>query len=406
MSVANLNPGSPRFAAVVVAAYIMVIGSLVLLNQEYKWYIEFRHKFLSLRIPRNFAVYVSGIPEALQSDHALTDFFQRSRWTSTVLEANVAMNIPKLEAKVAKREIVLQNLEHAMALEKLKGKVTTHRTFKIQNATSDIMNVSQMVDSVQTYRRQLDELNKQISLEIGKVKNSNHRLRRHLTKQQCDSNILRGRTLTPCYDELRSDLDLESGTHFFNHDNSMLSMDVDEGDNSFYWQNSAALDSRNSILEQQPIITDEIPEEETHVPDVDFEILPVVNSGDAEDEQSIESMIESVDGKDEDIGSPIPECEEGQPELSDRATNTSPLPAAHGDVENHPFLQLMGMAELHEPGGSTSMLSVQSSLGDTQGDELSPSHNEPSSQDDSHRCEESPLQTETAEYLSSSMDQE
>ncbi|KAL3916881.1 MAG: hypothetical protein SGILL_004973, partial [Bacillariaceae sp.] len=325
MSVANLHPGSPRFAAVVVAAYIMVIASLYLLFQEYNWYIQYRHKFLSLRVPRNFAVYVSGIPEALQSDHALTDFFQRAQWASTVLEANVAMNIPKLEAKVTKREVVLQKLEHAMVEEKLKGKKQTHRTFNIQNATHDITTVSQTVDSVQAYQKELDELNKSISLEIGKVKNSNHRLRRHLTKQQCDSNILRGRTLTPSYDELRTQYnDIESGSRTLSQDISMPSMAmVQEDSSSFYSQNSSTLESRRSVLDHRPIISEEIPEEDAHLTDADFQILPAIKSGDGED------------GGDE---SPTERREEGIVVDSN----------SHSDVGDHPFLQLVGLGNVEE----------------------------------------------------------
>jgi hypothetical protein len=387
MSVANLGPESPRFAAVVAAAYIMVIASLYLLSKEYNWYIQYRHKFLSLRTPRNFAVYVSGIPEVLQSDHALTDFFQRSRWTSTVLEANVAMNIPKLEAKVAKREIVLQKLEHAMAMEKLKGKVTTHRTFKIQNATHDIKNVSQLVDSVQTYRELLDDLNKQISLEIGKVKNSNHRLRRHLTKQQCDSNILRGRTLTPCYDELRSELDLESGNQSFNQDVSMPSVESEEGDGSLYWRESAMLDSSKSVLQQQLMLSEEIPEEGTHVPDVDFQILPVINSGDSEDESSAEEIEEGVKILNEDAMALVVAEDKSMPYfdgVSKEIPGQIVDDTVSADVENHPFLQLVGMADFQDIAGSTGESSATSAFADPQGNESVPSNEKPPSHGDDH----------------------
>jgi hypothetical protein len=209
-------------------------------------------------------VYVAGIPESLRSNYALVDFFQRSPWRTTVFEATVAMNIPKLEAKVAKREVVLQKLEHAMAEEKLKGKVKKHRTFQIKKATSDIKNISQTVESVQAFRKQLDDLNKSVSLEVGKVRNSNHRLRCNLAKQNADSNILRGRTLTR--EEILGDPDLECG----------LEWTVPSTDDSLNRQNSSK-SSMDSVREPASITSDEIPEEDNYVSDVDIQVLPGID---------------------------------------------------------------------------------------------------------------------------------
>lgn len=196
ISVANLQPGSSRFSAVVVAAYVMVGSTLWLLSSEYDWYTKYRHKILSQRIPRNYAIYVSGIPEAFRSSYALAGFFQNA------LEASVAMNIPKLEAKVARRKVIVQRLEHALAEEKQTGVVRTHRTFKLRNATKSLNRVSESVESIQAYRSELNKLNSSISLEIGHITKSNHVLRRHLIRQKADSDIPRGRILTPCDEEL------------------------------------------------------------------------------------------------------------------------------------------------------------------------------------------------------------
>jgi hypothetical protein len=195
MSVANLPPGSPRFAGVVVAAYVILFFTLYLINKEYSWFIEYRHKFMSQRIPRNYAIYVSGIPEHLRSDYALTDFFRNSSWNSAVVEAHMAMDIPSLEADVARRNIVIEKLEHALAKEKIKGIVATHRTFHLENATK-MGKVTKKVDSVEAYEQELRQLNNDISLAIGKVKNQNHRLRHHLKKgpprdSKIDSKTLR-----------------------------------------------------------------------------------------------------------------------------------------------------------------------------------------------------------------------
>jgi Calcium-dependent channel, 7TM region, putative phosphate/Cytosolic domain of 10TM putative phosphate transporter len=332
-----------------------VLASLYLLSQEYNWYIKYRHKFLSLRIPRNFAVYVAGIPESLQSNYALTDFFQRSHWKSAVFEATVAMNIPKLEGKVAKREAVLQKLEHAMAEEHLKGKIKKHRTFQLKNAASDIKTVSQTVESVQEFRKQLNDLNKSISLEIGKVRNSNHRLRSNLAKQKFDSNILRGRALTPSSEELLEDHDIESGLEW--SDTSANSA----GD--FLNGQYPSGPSIKSMMESKPIMTGEIPEEDSHVPDVedginvpekmeDLEIRE--NAGELEspvwDESknmhgnmSSTGSLSEIDDKSidsesaKDFSFNVESVEQGEVSSDVAQAETS---------KPHPFLQLLGMGEL------------------------------------------------------------
>ena len=399
MSVANLHSGSVRFAGVVVAAYIIVLTSLYLLSKEYNWYITYRHKFLSERNPRNFAIYVAGIPESLRSDYALADFFQGSQWKSSVLEANVAMNIDKLEAKVSKREAVIEKLEHAMAEEKLKGKVKKHRTFRVQNATKDIRQVSQSVESVGAYRRELDELNKKISVEIGKVRNSNHRLRRHLTKQKSDADVLRGRLLTPAPEETQAILD--EVTHDLSESTSMNTMDAEEWPQSFRYR-----DSKLSLMGTSSIITDEMPEDEPYVPEVDFDSLPVVMSNSHEDDDDHEedgideknpttdpadekdtkdesttpmnsdhqSQIEhDKDGNGVDDGEEFVDLENPQLETTSKPMETvdSSREEEGGeeneDKQDHPFLQLVGMRGLQEIGGSA-RLSVHSSLGDLNDD--------------------------------------
>ena len=184
LSVANLPGASGRFTGTVLAAYLICFYSLYLISKEYDWFIEYRHKYLSQRVPRNYAVYVSGIPNEFRSSYKLADYFRKSSGAQSVFEAHITMEIPKLEAKVARREVVLQKLEHAMALEKLKGKTKTHRTFRKQRRNSRVVlgGRFEKVETVQQYKAELDQLNNEISLEIGRILNSNHRLRHNLRK--------------------------------------------------------------------------------------------------------------------------------------------------------------------------------------------------------------------------------
>jgi hypothetical protein len=195
MSIANLPASSERFAAAVLASYLSFFYTIRLITKEYDFFIEYRHKFMSMREPRNYAVYVSGIPPELRSSFALADFFRKSSWNSAVLESHIAMDIPKLEAKVARREKVIAGLEHAIAEEKLKGVTKMHRTFNLQNSINS-ENFTEKVESVETYRKELRRLNHDISFEVGKITNVNDRMRHNLMRAAADSDILRGRILT------------------------------------------------------------------------------------------------------------------------------------------------------------------------------------------------------------------
>ena len=225
-SVANVPSGSHRFMAVVVAAYLITFYALHNITKEYDWYIKMRHQFLSQRLVRNYAVYVSGIPTDYRSSYALRDFFQNCSWNSAVFDCHIAMDIPKLEAKVAKREAIVKKLEHVMALEKRRGVTHTHwklslpsskkllprwfrkasnkasRTRVFSDGSYDFESdnnhlpiVTEKVDSVETYRAQLNQLNHEISLAIGKTQNFNDKNRQYLSRSSsgASSNFGRGK---------------------------------------------------------------------------------------------------------------------------------------------------------------------------------------------------------------------
>ncbi len=185
MSMANVPNNSPRSIGTVIAIYIIILTSMYLISKEYDWYIECRHKYLSQRQPRNYAIYVSGIPGDIQSSYALADYFRQSTsWSETVYEAHIAMDIPSLEAKVAKRDKLVEKIEHTMALERKNGFTKTHRTVKFLQGEG-----VKKVDSVQTYMKKLEILNSKITLEAGRITRSNHRMRQHLTRNTTLRNI-------------------------------------------------------------------------------------------------------------------------------------------------------------------------------------------------------------------------
>jgi len=197
MSVANLPVGSVRFTGTIVATYITVLLSLYLITIEYDWYTKYRHKYLSQRKPRNYAIYVSGIPEEHRSSYGLADFFRQcTSWRGSVYEAHVSMDIPSLEAKVSKRNLLVEKMEHISALERKKGTIQTHHSIQLLRGKG-----MKRVDSIKAFTDELIELNSTIALEVGRITRSNHRMRQHLTK------LPPSRTLTAVNTDESADVD-------------------------------------------------------------------------------------------------------------------------------------------------------------------------------------------------------
>ena len=161
---------SNRFYATVVATYILFLYAMYLILHEFKWYTKYRHKFLMQKKPRNYAVYVSGIPDEYCSSYALKEYFRQCFSKEGVIEAHVAMEIPDLERKVRQRKRVQAGLEHAMALERLKGITPMHQSLQISTGKVEEREL------IEVYEEQLGRLNEEIRDSIRKIKFRNDRM--------------------------------------------------------------------------------------------------------------------------------------------------------------------------------------------------------------------------------------
>ncbi|CAB9502871.1 CSC1-like protein [Seminavis robusta] len=185
ISTAHLPIGSPRFLATIVCAYTVFGYAMWLMKRELQWFIEMRHKFVSQRRPRNYAVYVSGIPEELRRDARLAEFFRQSGATSSVLEAHVTMACPELEGLVAQREYFSARLKHAQAFEEIYGERKVLRRVNLPNMKtkgsgakrSSLQNHSNGLvatyDSIDTLETKLRQLTKDIALAFQNIERSN-----------------------------------------------------------------------------------------------------------------------------------------------------------------------------------------------------------------------------------------
>ena len=163
LTTSHVPSESRRFIATVVAAYIFFLFTMYQILQEFEWYTKYRHRFLSKRMPRNYAVFVSGIPEEYRSSHALLQFFRDCFSKDGVLEAHVAIDIPNLERQVAHRDALVARLEHAIGYQSLRGKTPTHRKSVM---TGDLARV----DTILSCREELESVNANIDASIRKIK--------------------------------------------------------------------------------------------------------------------------------------------------------------------------------------------------------------------------------------------
>ena len=121
MTTSHLPSMSPRFVGTVVAAYIVFLYTMSLLLHEFDWYTKYRHAFLSKRAPRNYTIYVTGIPREYRSSQLLLEYFQSCFPRRAVLEAHVALDLSNLTKLISNREAVIANLEHVLAVKQIHG---------------------------------------------------------------------------------------------------------------------------------------------------------------------------------------------------------------------------------------------------------------------------------------------
>lgn len=120
---------------------------------------------MSLKGPRQYSILIKFIPKHLRSKQALKEYLEHS-FPQLVRAVYITVNTKKLEDNVKKRVKVLTNLEHALAVFNATGKRPTHRASKC----GCCCRCCQKLDSIDTYRKKLIELNTLVASEINKIK--------------------------------------------------------------------------------------------------------------------------------------------------------------------------------------------------------------------------------------------
>lgn len=158
LTTANLPAGSVRLLATVIGTYIIFGFTMYSILQEFEWFIEFRHTFLAKRLPRNYAVYVQGIPVEYQTNSALAEFFSNA-YPGTVIDAHLAIEAPSLKKKVAERDSLIDKMENAIAVRALAREVPQAKNRLARRDSAVIQGLGD----------ELQELNSEISKSIDSI---------------------------------------------------------------------------------------------------------------------------------------------------------------------------------------------------------------------------------------------
>lgn len=162
LTVSYVPAGSTRFVATVIASYLIFFYAMYLILKEYKWFTYHRHCYLSSKEPRNYSVYIANIPEELQSSQKLLNYFQDCFAQADLVQADIALKIPKLEKSVAKRDSTVLKLEHLINIEEVKGKTPMRRSINPADPPQDAITATLV---------ELSELNTQVADEITAIEN-------------------------------------------------------------------------------------------------------------------------------------------------------------------------------------------------------------------------------------------
>ena len=163
VTITKVSNGSPRLIGTVVASYILFGYVMYLVLKEFEWFIEIRHKYLKRPVVENYAVYVRNIPPEYCSNEALYSYFTGCFTSDKVLETKVRIKLPSLMNSVAKRNLLVKKLEHAINYQNVKNKVPRHEEIQMLTLKRE------KVESIPCYLKALRDLNENIANQIEEV---------------------------------------------------------------------------------------------------------------------------------------------------------------------------------------------------------------------------------------------
>mmetsp|Transcript_22933 Transcript_22933/g.48365 ORF Transcript_22933/g.48365 Transcript_22933/m.48365 type:complete len:993 (-) Transcript_22933:374-3352(-) len=167
VSLSNLEQGSHAAIATTIAAYIFFGCFMHWTDKDFEWFTYHRHKFLGKKAVPNYSVFLSGLTEDMRTNKAIEEYFGHCFSLSpnnAVADVHVALVIPNLEKKVAKRDALVPKLEHAMNVLTVTGETPTHTINKKLGIFG-----GEKVESVPAYTEEIDGFNDDIGRDIERI---------------------------------------------------------------------------------------------------------------------------------------------------------------------------------------------------------------------------------------------
>jgi hypothetical protein len=174
----RLHKNELYYICTVLASYVFFGYTYYTILHEFRWFVRQRHCWLSKLRPQNYTILVRNIPKHLRSDITLQEHFNRLYGAHRVLSAHCCLFLHHLEAQVQRRTACCNHLERAVAEFQHRGKRPTHllvppmgphhggarhRRYKSMDAEA------KQVDSIDTYTRELVELDEAIGRRIRDI---------------------------------------------------------------------------------------------------------------------------------------------------------------------------------------------------------------------------------------------
>lgn len=164
-TMANVEPNGHRLYGSVFFCWIFSLYFLYEIEEEYKAFVKLRHEFLLTEDPRvpsqqKLSVLVENLPSSLQTPEALMELFERI-FPGQVATTRVACLTTELEEQIQLREVILTELEIAIAYEQAspEKKRKTIRINSQKNEPNFLSLWGDEVDAIDFYSQKLKVIN-------------------------------------------------------------------------------------------------------------------------------------------------------------------------------------------------------------------------------------------------------
>ena len=177
LTLARVEAGSNRIWASAIAWWIFCFAILYEFWNEWELHKVNRYAFLKVGdvdMPKEFryAIQVEQVPEALQSDEALAQYFERL-FPGKVRDTTIFLKADTLQNLITERQIHIINLEGAIAF--TKAKPDKPRPQVAPDAKMGCIGGTK-VDAIEHYEKEIERLNKEIDQErikfLGQVEDT------------------------------------------------------------------------------------------------------------------------------------------------------------------------------------------------------------------------------------------